>query len=855
VARWLAPLFLVSGATSLTYQLIWARQLYWIVGTSQLAISIVLAGFMLGLALGSFAAARFAGRVRRPLVGFAVLEAFIAIYALAFPQLLQPAAKLHLLLSSSSAPYSLSSVLTQFIVTGALLLPPTICMGATLPLLARIAASPDGRDAGSKVGLLYGVNTLGAVLGTALAGFVLLPRLGLASTNQTAVAGNLAVAASAALLALAYRPTTRAVAATATRSATARTRDDSKPILIIAALAGFASLLCEVAWFRLMTLILGGSTYSFSIMLLAFLLGIGIGGWAGGRPADRALVSGGRTGVLRRIGYLQLGVALLCWGAMFAYGALPQLFVDLFRFTGGTRTPLLAGELSLALAVMLPPALLMGATFPHLVRAAASDSGDLERPVGLIYGANTAGAIAGAATAGLFLLPALRMQGCIIAAASINLVAGTIAFAISQREPGRRLGLARLSVAALAGIAIIHVLQPTWNPLLMSSGVYRHAPKLTRSDSPSLKDLAVNPYKLLFYEEGPSSIITVAEARDDGNIWLATNGKVDASSIGDMPTQVLLAHIPAMYRRDTDRALVVGLGSGVTAGSLLLDREFGELDIVEIEPAIVRASHFFDEINNRPLDDARTHLHLNDARSHLLRTPDAYYDLVISEPSNPWISGVSNLFTREFFELGKSKLAPGGIWAQWLHLYGMQSEDLKSLLGAFGSTYEAVSVFRVGDTSLVILGSDALDGLHVLDIDKYVGKNQDIVDDLNRVEIKRAEDIIGRFQFGRSVMVELVGGVEHNTDDNMRIEYAAPLFLHADTARDNLVMLEEVAEVPLASVTSGRLAMLAFVYAELDGGWDRALVTLRHARDRRPDDPQIAALYDDYVALASKGRE
>jgi spermidine synthase len=849
VTRWLAPLFLVSGATSLTYQSIWARQLYLIVGTSQLAISIVLAGFMLGLAIGSLAAARFAGRVRRPFIGFAALEAFIAVYALAFPHLLQSAAGLHALLSSTSLAHSLPPGSTQFVVSGALLLPPTICMGATLPLLARIA-SPDGRDAGSKVGLLYGVNTLGAVLGTALAGFVLLPRIGLASTNHTAVAGNLAVAAFAALLALAHRPSTEAAETTPSRSATATTEAAAKPLLLIAALTGFASLLCEVAWFRLMTLILGGSAYSFSIMLLAFLLGIGIGGWAGGRPADRALASAGRAGVLLRVGYLQLGVALLCWAALFAYGALPQLFVDLFRFTGGAPTRLLAGELFLALAVMLPPALLMGATFPHLVRAAASGSDDLERPVGLMYGANTAGAILGAATAGLFLLPTLHMQGCIVAAASVNLVAGTIAFAASRSGSERRFGPVPLGAAMLAGIVMLHLLQPTWNPLLMTSGVYRHAPSLVNVDSLSMEDQAVKPYELLFYEEGPSSVITVARAHSNGNIWLATNGKVDASSKGDLPTQVLLAHIPALHRPSAKRALVVGLGSGVTAGSLLLDPDLGELDIVEIEPATVPASHYFDEVNNRPLEDARTSLHIDDARTHLLRTPDAYYDLVISEPSNPWISGVSNLFTREFFELGKSKLAPGGVWAQWLHLYGMEGDDLKSLLSTFASVHDSVSVFGAGGMSIVLLGSDGSAGLHVLEVDEYVGKQQRIVDDLNRVDIERAEDIIALFKFDRAALIELVGDIEENTDDNMRIEYAAPLFLHANTSLDNVRMLENVAQIPLASVSPGRLAMLAFAYAERDNGWDRALATLRHARERQPDEPRLTALYEDYLARA-----
>ena len=848
--RRLVLLFFVSGATSLIYESLWARQLYLVVGTAQLAISIVLAAFMTGLALGGLVAARLGRRVQRPLRVFAGLEGFVALYALGFGFLLEPATRLYLSLSSALPPHSAALLTSQFLVLGALLLPPTLCMGATLPLLARFA-SRDGRDAGSTVGRLYGVNTLGAVVGTAAAGFILLPQFGLTVTTGCAAAANGLVAVTALWLARRSAPARPARARTPARALEPAV--NLAPLLAISAIGGFASLVCEVAWFRLLTLVLGGSAYSFTIMLLAFLLGIGVGGWAGGRAADRSLAAGGRVRVLLHLGGLQLGVAIACWGALFAYGELPYAFVSLVGWIGDTAPIyLFAGKLVLALSVMLVPALLMGASFPFLVRAAVDGATGLERPVGLLYGANTLGAIAGASVGGLILLPTLEMRGAVLAAASMNLVAVAVALVAARPRWLRGLRIAALPAAVAGGIAAMHVFEPPWDPMLMSSGLYQYAARLEHKTREELLAFAVRPFDLVFYEEGRSSVVTVARARRDGNIWLANNGKIDASSKGDLDTQVLLAHLPAILRPQSERALVIGLASGVTAGSLLLDDRLKSLDIAEIEPAVVRASRAFDGINNRPLDDPRVRLYLNDARNHLLRSPDGYYDLVTSEPSNPWISGVSNLFTREFFLLGKRKLAPDGVWAQWLHLYGMQPDDLRSLLATFADAYSYVGVFRIDDSDLLLVGGDSPLNLHVARIDDYVGKNRGVVEDLNRVRFERAEDIVGLYQFDREALLRLAGDVELNTDDNLRIEYSAPLSLHKETSMRNVAMLERAAEIPYGAVSPDRLAKLARVYAERDTGWKRALATLRSAVELRPDDSGLESLYRQTLARAER---
>ena len=847
--RTLVALFGVSGATSLVYESLWARQLYLVVGTTQLAICIVLASFMTGLAVGGLLSARFAGRIERPLIAFAILEAFVAAYALIFSSLTEPATHLYLSLSAALPPHQTTMITSQFVVLWLLLLPPTLCMGATLPLLTRFANANSER-AGAMVGRLYGVNTLGAVFGTALAGFALLPLLGLAATTWVAALANLAVALGATWIA-------RGCPSTPTRTMVSRRVSNGRvsPLLLLAALGGFASLVCEVAWFRLLTLLLGGSAYSFTIMLLAFLLGIGAGGWAGGRLADRALATGGRPRVLLCIGGMQLGVATACWAAMFAYGELPYAYAQLYWLIGGAPVLLFAAKLSIALVVMLIPALLMGASFPFLVRAAADDDVTLDQAdvtldqaVGWVYGANTVGAILGASIGGLLLVPTLQIQGAVAAAASINLVAMGLAFAWSRAWPKR--ALAGLSLATAASVVLVHWARPPWDPLVMSSGMYQYASELPRTTREGFRYFAVDRFDLLHYEEGLSAVVTVARSRADRNVWLANNGKVDASTRSDLDTQVLLAHLPAIVHPNSKRALVIGLASGITAGSLLLDDRIDSLHIAELEPAVLRASHYFDEVNNRPLEDPRVRVFLNDARNHLLRAPDGYYDLVISEPSNPWLTGAASLFTSEFYRMGKRKLAQGGAWAQWIQMYDMENDDLRSLLATFASYFSQVAVFRVGTSDLVVVGSDTELQLDASRIDQYVREVSGVMDDLNRIEIQRAEDLIALYLVDRAEVMALAEGIELNTDDNLRIEYSAPLHLFTDTGMRNVLMLEEVARVPHERLTPGRLPKLAYAYAERDGGWKRALEALRLAMQFRPDDPAIASMHEQYLALA-----
>jgi spermidine synthase len=847
-ARALVPLFFVSGATSLVYETLWARQLHWVFGTSQLAITTVLAGFMAGLAGGGFVGARIADRTRRPVALYAALEAFIGLYALVFPVLLGGVAPIyktfwrHVGLFESPLPFFGA----QLVLVGALFLPPTMAMGATLPLLARFAT--DASEAAAKhVGRLYGANTLGAVLGTAIAGFVLLPKAGLENTTWLAAGANLALALVAGLVARRGGEIEPAVPLGGSRPL-----EHARTVLGVAFVAGFTSLVYEVAWFRVLTLILGASVYAFTIMLLAFLVGISIGGWAGGPVADRVLARRGASGVLAGTAVLQAGIAVSAWAVMYAYGELPFTFTALYGSLKGVDALDLMwiAKIVLALLVMIAPTILMGATFPFLVRAGAGGSLAIGRPVGRIYGTNTLGAILGASLGSLVLLPMLSVRDTVLCAAFVNLLAALVAMYASQRARARvdwRI-VSGWAIAVLWAVAFVHWRKPPWDPLVMTAGMYQYVGDIDEYDRQSVLDFAVTPYDLLFYEEGVSSVVTVARAAS-GNMWLANNGKVDASTSVDMPTQLLVAHLPFAFHPKPKRVALIGLASGITAGAITLHDDPGTIEIVELEPAVVRASHQFDEHNHRPLEDGRVRLSANDGRNHLYLADDETFDIVVSEPSNPWLSGVSNLFTKDFLEMGKRKLTKGGVWAHWIQLYGMDTADVRSLLGTFADVYPYVALFStIRDADLVMIGSDHPLDLSARALDAFVHHEDYVEADLAQIGIESGSDLLARYQMDRPQMLALAHGVERNTDDNMRIEYSAPLHLYDDTAEDNFRALFADVTPPLQHVEGvpGRVD-LAKSYAAGDD-WVNALLTLKDAHRLQPDSVLVQQLYDEYQA-------
>ena len=829
------------------YQTLWARQLHLVFGTSTFAISTVLASFMAGLAVGGFWMSRYVDRLPRPLWAYGILEIGIGLYALLFPVLLWVIEPTYLAVGRAFAPTPVAYGLIQFALVGASLVLPTAAMGATLPLLARFATQRLGA-AGNQVGWLYAVNTAGAVFGTVVAGFFLLPGFGLSTTTWLAGGANLVLGALAILLA------TQSQGAEAVEIEQdlleAPLPEDVPLVCLVAGMAGFAALVYEVAWTRLLALILGASVYAFTVMLIAFLVGIAIGGAVGGRHADRTLATAGRRRLLVLLATLQVGVGALAWLLMWGFSELPFWYVALYSLLNVETVPGASVVLGLVLAalMMTPPALLMGATFPVAVRAAVGDPKKLGGPVGRIYGWNTVGSMLGAFSAGFLLLPIIGVQSAVLVGVCVNgLAAAIVWWRVSE---GRR-RFAGVGAWAITAVLIFTVIRPPWNPLVMTAGMYKYAYKLSEPTREAVLRMATGRTELMFYEEGLSSIVTVAKNLKTGNRYLANNGKVDASSSGDMPTQVLLAMIPLQYVDQPKNALVIGLASGVTVGSVTRDLDLERIDVVELEPAIVRAAALFDDVNHRALEDPRVNVITNDGRNQVLLSEPGTYDVVISEPPNPWITGVSNLFTKEFFELGRSRLAPDGVWAQWVHLYGMDRDDLRSLLGSFADVYPHVAVYgTIEDADLVLVGSERALVPTRERAEALWNSTPATRKELERVDIDQGLELVTRFLFDRDAALEIAGDIQRNTDDNMRIEYSAPWNLHQSTHDENGAMMVPHLQVPPSFVNPYELEELAWLYRE-QNDYLRAIKALIAARKLLGErDP----LYDELGRLVLEWR-
>jgi spermidine synthase len=554
----------------------------------------------------------------------------------------------------------------------------------------------------------------------------------------------------------------------------------------------------------------------------------------------------------------QVSVAALAWAAMWLWQYLPISFVWLYFQIRLAPELLWTMKCLLAMAVMTPAALGMGVTFPLLTRAAGLQAGDvpdaLSRTVGRVYAANTLGSLAGAFLSGFVWLPNLWVAGTTLLCISINLLAAVVAAWTPSRRPALLGGLS-LVIAALWSF------RPPWEPLLMTSGVYKYVDNLQEPTMAHLRRLLIDRYELLYYNEGLSTVVTVARDRTSGNTWLANNGKIDASTSADMPTQVLVAHIPMMFlpprpalpvgetRSPAQQrsAMLIGLASGITLGALTLHPDLDRIDVVELEPSMPSATALFKRFNHDALSDPRVNILGNDGRNQLLLSAPQSYDLVVAEPSNPWLTGVSNLFTREFFEMGKSRLKPGGVWSQWVQMYGMDGRDLKSVIRTFSESFPYVLFFSsILDADMVMVGSNdpivMTDDLAASLTNKTVGLEGEFAN----INVLDGYDLLADYLFDREQALQMTEGIPLNTDDNLLVEYSAPKNLHRTTSGENMLMLLPVARVPSASVrTVTGLVRLADAYAAKED-LIRALIALKEADAREPGRPDVQAQYRRY---------
>ena len=745
--------FFLSGFAALLYQTAWMRQFSLVFGTSELAVATVLAAYMGGLAAGAAIAGRYIGRVRRPILVYGVLEAGIALSALAVPLLLASArAAYTFALGDQPAPPDAATIgqpVFYLVVAFVVLALPTGFMGATLPLLTRHAVTSD-RQIGPRVALLYAINTGGAVFGTVIAGFVLLPALGLSGTVWVGVGVNAAVFALAALLSKrassfaatepsGARPVIGFVGAciaplmASGRPAAERLRTvfQTQPgwILPLILVSGANAFLYEVLWTRMLTHVMGGSIYAFATMLAAFLTGIALGGGLAGKFAAN------KQQAALAFAVTQVSIAVLSMGV---YAWMGPLIPD--EQTGR----LLAVY---AVSVMLPATIFIGATFPLAVRILARDEHEASTGTARIYTWNTVGAIIGAILAGFFLIPGLGFEGSIRLAVAINLTLAvwTAAFV----APPKRVHTS----VAVAGLLVMLVVYHPSRPQAIVSSTGFELGYLSEPDE-------------LFFSVGRSS--TVMLLGEGSYYYLRTNGLPEASIVarGGAPTQdpeKWLTALPVAARPDTESMLVIGFGGGVALEGV--PPSVQTIDAIELEPEVIEANRMLrGKRNHDPLEDPRINLVINDARN-ALRLTNKTYDVVVSQPSHPWTAGASHLFTREFIADVRGHLNEDGVFVQWMNSEFVDEPLLRTLAATLLAEFPNVRLYQPAAQVLMFLASEG-----PLDLELQTARSgQPFTADVmhySRLGMNSVEDLVTALMMDQEGIEAFAADAPISTDNN-----------------------------------------------------------------------------------------
>ncbi len=766
-----AVLFFLSGATGLVYQLLWVRVLYQTFGSTIQSVTTVVAAFMGGLGLGAWLIGRRADTHPRPAALYGWLEIAIGALGILSPALLALVHWIYLALAGGLGLGGGASVALRFGLAALVLLLPATLMGGTLPVLTRAFTGEQRAELQASVGRLYGINTLGAVAGTALAGFVLIEYLGIGAAIRGTAAVNLAVGAAAILLA--RRLPTVPTVPTVSSAPTAPRRDSlTRAALILLGVTAFASLLDEIAWTRVLVMVVGGSTYAFTLILAVFLLGIGIGSALVARRGAARIETAAHAGLAQ--GVTAAGAAVL----LLFFTALPVYVIAVFQVQFLDAIDRLA-LMGLAVgAVVLVPAIGMGMTFPLLVDLVARPDTARAGDVGRAYALNTIGSIAGAALTGFVLVATLgtdvtlRLGLLVSGAAALTLALFAAHAAASDPALRARVRLRTNVAGGLAAIGIVAaVAAPRWSTRLVDLGptIYARNPMSASGLQAYLEHRGV---RQVAFREGRNATASVWES--EAGRSLKVNGKADASDRGDMETQVMLGLAPVAARPGAASAFVIGHGSGVTARVLASVPGMARVRIAELEPAVLAMDRYFTHVNDSVLSRPNVRVTVDDARSALQLTHDTF-DVIVSEPSNPWVAGIATLYTPEFFRVVRSRLAADGVFCQWIQLYQLPLPVMAGIVRGVREVFPHVQVWFGSPHDVMVLASPVPFRNDTAWREGLVGPGGALAGVARDwLGVETADDLAGRFLFADSGVARLVAGADlEHTDDHPRLEYVA----------------------------------------------------------------------------------
>jgi len=769
---WIFIFFFVSGATGLIYEVVWTRLLTRVMGNTHYSVATVLTMFMTGLALGSYLGGRWIDKKSNPLALYAILEGAIGIYCLLIPCMIEWASPLFQWVYQAQGESYTQVSLYRFLICGSILLVPTSFMGATLPVLSK-HVSRNTAFIGRDVGTLYSLNTFGAVFGALSSAFLFMRLWGVLITIYFAAALNIGIAIVIFLL---FRPRMssdeREEPASQDTEDEAIVPDSSRANTVIILLAfgfsGLCALTYQVAWNRIFSLLLGSSVYAFSLILTTFILGLALGTVVFSRLVNQI------KNPLVVFGILQAAIGVSALMALPLFGDIPFVNRWVYQNWSMEFASIQWSVFLVIFSLLFVPTFCMGGQFPIVIRLVVRKLDTLGHSIGKVYASNTIGTIVGSFLAGFVLIPWVGIQNTILVAVMLNMLIG---LALLVMSPRLSLNFKMYVLPAILIVCFLwgRSLEP-WDKSVISSGSYM---PYRIGD---LSEAEARTNKILFYQEGTHTTVTT-ELSVSGNIFLRVNGKTDASLAMDMRTQLLSGYLPMLLHADPKSALVIGQGSGITLGAV---EQFPvkNVDLVEISSAVIEGSRFFDPFNHHALDDERLKLIVADGRNHVALA-ERKYDVIVSEPSNPWISGVGALFTVNFFELMKKRLNPGGVACIWVHT-NMSPMSFKSVVRTFAETFESVTLWEsiVGDDYLLI-GSDSEMKLSYGKMNELLS-NEVRGKDLHGIGVHKVRDLMSLLIMNRERILEFGKEAPIHTDDNSLLEFNAPRYIYKDE-RDVLV--------------------------------------------------------------------
>lgn len=743
----LLGIFAASGFAALVYEVVWVRLLSLTFGSNMGAVSVVVATFLLGIALGGALFGGLADRKDNPLSLLAALEVAIGISALLFPPALKLVETVYVNSHRIFPDSQLLPATVQIVLCVLLLLPPTLCMGGTLPVVSALFRQD---NVAQGVGIYYASNVVGAACGAFATGYFLIPAFGLSLVVYLACSINFVIALSLWVLGRGRRSVQKCLSVT---GETETPRQIS--VLICTMLLGFCALVCQMLWTRALVLFLGSTTYAFSGILSVNLLGVALGSLVFSRLRSWP---GGTRNLFIVLPVIS-GIFLLL--SLFFYDRIPYFVLQISNLAGTNWAFSSLLTFLLIAAVIGLPAMLSGALFPAAAALYAEGCQDPGRHVGQVVFFNTLGSGAGALVGAVALVPLFGLLQSFKIIGLLQVLAGALFVWLERRRHIDGGKLIRFTVFSMAGAFLLAILPLRWDHKIMNSGMYYYAAIYKTWGEFKAH---MNERQLLATYEGREATVTVQQGA--GGKFFTVNGKVDGSDGGDMQTQILLGQLPVLLHADPQQILVIGLGTGVTTATAAR-YPAALVETVEISPEVVKASKHFGFVDFTE-GGLRNRLHVRDARNFLL-VNESVYDVIISEPSNPWQVGNANLFTVDFFRLVQARLSSGGVFCQWLPVYDLDEKSIKSIIATFMEIFPHAHFF-VEKKNIFILGSNIE---LKFDYQLVNAKLAEFYRKKSYMQVSSAADLLAKYYlFSTEIAREYAKGALLNTDEYPVVEYS-----------------------------------------------------------------------------------